>query len=74
MLLDAAKAGLDMIALCHSEGKRVDAWTFTLKDPDGGFNDTEWTKFSALMALKPDQITTDEAPATERAWLRRMAG
>lgn len=74
MLLDAAKAGLDMIALCHSEGKRVDAWTFTLKDPDGGFNDTEWTKFSALMALKPDQITTDEAPATERAWLRRKAG
>ncbi len=73
MLLDAAKAGLDMIALCHSEGKRVDAWTFTLKDPDGGFNDTEWTNFSALMALKPDQITTDEAPATERAWLRRMA-
>ncbi|MGR9173617.1 glycerophosphodiester phosphodiesterase [Rhizobium sp. KDH_Rht_773_N] len=74
MLLDAAKAGLDMIALCHSEGKRVDAWTFTLKDPDGGFNDTEWANFSALMALKPDQITTDEAPATERAWLRRMAG
>ncbi len=74
MLLDAAKAGLDMIALCHSEGKRVDAWTFTLKDPDGGFNDTEWANFSALMALKPDQITTDEAPATERAWLRRKAG
>ncbi|MFC5757776.1 glycerophosphodiester phosphodiesterase [Rhizobium sp. GCM10022189] len=74
MLLDAAKAGLDMIAVCHSEGKRVDAWTFTLKDPDGGFNDTEWANFSALMALKPDQITTDEAPATERAWLRRMAG
>jgi len=74
MLLDAAKAGLDMIALCHSEAKLVDAWTFTLKDPDGGFSNSEWTNFSALMALKPDQITTDEAPATERAWLRRMAG
>ncbi len=74
MLLDAAQAGLDMIALCHDEAKRVDAWTFTLKDPDGGFSDTEWTKFSALVALKPDQITTDEAPATERAWLKRMAG
>lgn len=74
MLLDAAKAGLDMIALCHSEGKLVDAWTFTLKDPDGGFSDTEWTNFSALVALKPDQITTDEAPATERAWLKRTAG
>ncbi|MBB3312537.1 glycerophosphoryl diester phosphodiesterase [Rhizobium sp. BK196] len=74
MLLDAAKAGLDMIALCHSEGKRVDAWTFTLKNPDSGFSDAEWTNFSALMALKPDQVTTDEAPATERAWLARMAG
>ena len=74
MLLDAAKAGLDMIALCHSEGKRVDAWTFTLKNPDSGFSDAEWANFSALMALKPDQVTTDEAPATERAWLKRMAG
>lgn len=74
MLLDAAKAGLDMIALCHNEGKLVDAWTFTLKDPNGGFSDTEWTNFSALVALKPDQITTDEALATERAWLKRMAG
>jgi glycerophosphoryl diester phosphodiesterase len=74
MLLDAAKAGLDMIALCHSEAKLVDAWTFTLKDPDGGFSDAEWTNFSALVALKPDQITTDEALATERAWLKRMAG
>ena len=74
MLLDAAKAGLDMIALCHSEGKQVDAWTFTLNDPDSGFSDAEWTNFSALMALKPDQITTDEAPATERAWLARVAG
>ncbi|MBB3657840.1 glycerophosphoryl diester phosphodiesterase [Rhizobium sp. BK650] len=73
MLLDAAKADLDMIALCHSEGKRVDAWTFTLKDPDSGFTDAEWGNFSALMALKPDQVTTDEAPATERAWLKRMA-
>ncbi len=73
MLLDAAKAGLDIIALCHSEAKLVDAWTFTLKDPDGGFSDTEWTNFSALVALKPDQITTDEALATERAWLKRMA-
>ncbi|MGM4913965.1 glycerophosphodiester phosphodiesterase [Rhizobium sp. 768_B6_N1_8] len=74
MLLDAAKAGLDMIALCHSEAKLVDAWTFTLKDPDGGFSDAEWTNFSALVTLKPDQITTDEALATERAWLKRMAG
>ena len=73
MLRDAAKAGFDMIALCHSEGKQVDAWTFTLKDPDGGFSDAEWANFSALMTLRPDQVTTDEAPAIERAWLKRMA-
>ncbi|MBY5818910.1 glycerophosphodiester phosphodiesterase [Rhizobium leguminosarum] len=73
LILDAANAGLDMIALCQDEGKRVDAWTFTLKDPEAGFSEEEWRSFSALMALKPDQITTDEAPATERVWRRRMA-
>ncbi|SCB58394.1 Glycerophosphoryl diester phosphodiesterase [Rhizobium aethiopicum] len=73
LILDAAKDGLDMIGLCRDEGKRVDAWTFTLKDPGFGFSEPEWRNFSALMALKPDQITTDEAPATERAWRRRMA-
>ncbi|AIC31718.1 glycerophosphoryl diester phosphodiesterase protein (plasmid) [Rhizobium etli bv. mimosae str. IE4771] len=74
LILDAAKDGLDMIALCQGEGKRVDAWTFTLKHPEVGFSESEWPSFSALMALKPDQITTDEAPATERAWRRRVAG
>ncbi|MBB2683951.1 UNVERIFIED_ORG: glycerophosphoryl diester phosphodiesterase [Rhizobium etli] len=74
LILDAAKDGLDMIALCQDEGKRVDAWTFTLKDAEAGFSEKEWPSFSALMALKPDQITTDEAPATERAWRRRVAG
>ncbi|TAV41821.1 glycerophosphodiester phosphodiesterase (plasmid) [Rhizobium leguminosarum] len=73
LILDAANQGLDMIALCQDEGKRVDAWTFTLKDPEVGFSEEEWRGFSTLMALKPDQITTDEAPATERAWRRRMA-
>lgn len=74
LILDAAKEGLDMIALCQDHGKRVDAWTFTLKDPEAGFSEEEWLNFSALMALKPDQITTDEAPATERAWRRRVNG
>ncbi|MBY2923478.1 glycerophosphodiester phosphodiesterase [Rhizobium leguminosarum] len=73
LILDAANQGLDLIALCRDEGKRVDAWTFTLKDPEAGFSEEEWRGFSALMALKPDQITTDEAPATERGWGRRMA-
>jgi glycerophosphoryl diester phosphodiesterase len=74
LILQAAKEGLDLVALCCSEDKLVDAWTFTLKDPQSGFSDAEWHDFSALMALKPGQITTDEAPATERAWLKRMAG
>ncbi|NZD63250.1 glycerophosphodiester phosphodiesterase [Rhizobium sp. WYCCWR 11290] len=73
LILDAANAGLDMIALCQDEGKRVDAWTFTLKDPEAGFSEEEWRNFQALIALKPDQITTDEAPATERAWGCRIA-
>ncbi|MBX4925286.1 glycerophosphodiester phosphodiesterase [Rhizobium binae] len=73
LILAAAKDGLDMIALCQDDGKRVDAWTFTLKHPEVGFSDEEWRSFQALMALKPDQITTDEAPATERAWRRGTA-
>lgn len=72
LVLGAAKEGLDLIGLCHSEGKLVDTWTFTLKSPDQGFSDQEWQDFSALLALKPDQITTDEAPATELAYLRRL--
>lgn len=74
LVLKAAAEGLDLIGLCHAEGKLVDAWTFTLKDPAHGFSDREWRDFSALLALKPDQITTDEAPATEQAYLRRIAG
>ncbi len=74
LILRAAKEGLDLIALCRSEDKLVDAWTFTLKDPRNGFSDGEWRDFSVLLAMKPWQITTDEAPATERAWLKRTAG
>jgi glycerophosphoryl diester phosphodiesterase len=72
LILEAKKQGLDLVALCHDTGKLVDAWTYTLKHPAVGFSDAEWAEFYALMALRPDQITTDEAPATEAAWLRRM--
>jgi glycerophosphoryl diester phosphodiesterase len=74
MILDAAKAGTDLIALCHGEGKGVDAWTYTLKEPANGFSDAEWRDFSELMALKPDQVTTDEPIAMQRAWRARIAG
>ncbi|TDK39315.1 glycerophosphodiester phosphodiesterase [Rhizobium deserti] len=73
LILKAAGEGLDLIALTHDVGKRVDAWTYNMKVPSGGFSPSEAQEFSALMALKPDQITTDEAPATEQAWLALQA-
>lgn len=73
LILAAHAKGLDLIGLCHDAGRRVDAWTYNLKSPDTGFSETEWQQFAALMSLKPDQITTDEAPATERAWMARVS-
>jgi glycerophosphoryl diester phosphodiesterase len=73
LVLEASKQGIDLIAIAHDHGVKVDAWTFTLSDPARGFSDEEWQAFSALMALRPDQITTDEAPATARAWRERLA-
>lgn len=73
MVLAAARKGLDMIALSHAEGVAVDAWTHRMAAPADGFSDAEWDDFAALLALRPDQITTDEPVATEAAWRRRMA-
>lgn len=72
MILAGEEAGHDLIAACHRAGKLVDAWTFNLKAPESGFDDAEWSAFKRLMDLRPDQITTDEAPATEHAWRRRI--
>lgn len=71
LILAARRGGLDLIDLCHSEGKLVDAWTFTLSNPEAGFSDTEWEVFHQLIDLQADQITTDEAIATEAAWHAR---
>lgn len=74
LVLATQSRGLDLVALCHAEGVKVDAWTYNLADP-AGFSDIEWRQFSSLMALGPDQITTDEAIATEAAWTaRQLAG
>jgi glycerophosphoryl diester phosphodiesterase len=70
LVLEVQARGLDLVALCHAEGVKVDVWTYTLADP-AGFSDAEWDQFWALMALGPDQITTDEAVATEAAWIAR---
>ena len=71
MILEAETAGLDLIARCHEAGTLVDAWTFNMEDPSAGFSDSEWASFRRLIDLKPDQITTDQAPAIERAWRQR---
>ncbi len=69
LLLWAQQSGLDLVALCHAEAVKVDAWTYNLAAPARGFSPPETVEFSALMALQPDQITTDEAVATQMAWL-----
>lgn len=67
LILQASRDGLDLVRICHDEGKLVDAWTFNLSDPAAGFSDKEWEAFLAPLALAVDQITTDEALATETA-------
>jgi glycerophosphoryl diester phosphodiesterase len=74
LVLECQRRGLDLVALCHAEGVRVDAWTYNLSDPAGGFTDAEWGDFRLLMSMRPDQITTDESRATEAAWLARTVG
>jgi len=71
LVLGALEKDIDLVAICRDAGKKVDAWTFTLADP-AGFSDQEWRDFSRLLALGVDQITTDEAVATERAYVARM--
>ncbi len=72
LLLHARDAGVDLVAVCHGEGKKVDAWTYTLSDPGSGFSDREWSEFLGLLSLGVDQITTDEAVATDRAYATRI--
>ena len=49
-----AEDGFDIIAAFHAVGKRVDAWTITRVDADA------LTHVERLLALKVDQITTDD--------------
>jgi glycerophosphoryl diester phosphodiesterase len=72
LVLQAQSRGLDLVALCHAEGVKVDVWTYNMADPAVGFSDQEWQEISVLMVLGPDQITTDEAVATEAAWAARQ--
>ena len=72
MVLQAASQGLDMVSLAHAEGVAVDAWTHRMANSAQGFSDDEWHDFACLLALRPDQITTDEPLATEAAYLARI--
>ena len=69
LLLQLHQAGLDMVALCQAEGKQVDAWTFTPCNLATGLTPVEREHFLAIAAMKPNQLTTDEAVALERAWV-----
>lgn len=73
MILTAADLGLDIIALSRAEGVKVDAWTHKFANPSAGFSEAEGQAFAKLLALKPDQITTDEPVATEAAWAKWSA-
>ncbi|WP_193336672.1 glycerophosphodiester phosphodiesterase [Devosia beringensis] len=49
-----AEDGFDIIAAFHAAGKRVDAWTIREVNPDS------LAQVERLLALKVDQITTDD--------------
>jgi len=54
LVLKADANGFDMIGAFHDAGKRVDAWTLNTMHPDAV------ASLSRLVALRADQITTDE--------------
>ena len=66
LVLQAHAEGLDLVAQCRDAGCKVDAWTFTPADPDG-LSEAEVDTLRRLLALRPAQITTDEAILLERA-------
>ncbi|KFL32215.1 glycerophosphodiester phosphodiesterase [Devosia riboflavina] len=54
IVLEADAAGFDIVAPIHAAGRRIDAWTIRTVD------DTTLPKVRRLLALKVDQITTDD--------------
>lgn len=61
IVLDADAAGFDMIGAVQAVGKRVDAWTIE------EVNATTLPMVRRLLALKVDQITTDDPVGLEAA-------
>ncbi|MCY1312915.1 hypothetical protein D9M70_633880 [compost metagenome] len=50
----SADAGFDIVEAFHRHGKRIDAWTITVANAETR------TVVERLLALKVDQITTDD--------------
>ncbi|MBF0677685.1 MAG: glycerophosphodiester phosphodiesterase [Devosia sp.] len=54
LILEADRAGFDIIAALHADHRRVDAWTIKTAD------DTTKPAIDRLLDLRVDQITTDD--------------
>lgn len=61
IVLAADAAGFDIVAPIHAAGRRIDAWTIRTVD------DTTLANVRRLMALKVDQITTDDPEGLKAA-------
>lgn len=61
IVLAADVAGFDIVAPIHAAGRRIDAWTIRTVD------DTTIPKVRRLLALKVDQITTDDPEGLKAA-------
>jgi glycerophosphoryl diester phosphodiesterase len=61
IVVQAADAGFDMIDAFHRHGKRVDAWTIRQVDA------ASVAVVERLLALKTDQVTTDDPVGLEAA-------
>lgn len=62
LVLAADKSGFDIVAPIHAAGKRIDAWTIRQVDS------TTIPLIERLLALKVDQITTDDPEGLARAF------
>ena len=62
IILGAESAGFDIVAPIQAAGRRVDAWTIREVDP------TTRAQVERLLALKVDQITTDDPEGLKAAF------
>lgn len=61
IVTEAADIGFDIVEAFHQQGKRIDAWTLKVTDPE------TVAIAERLLALKVDQITTDDPVGLEAA-------